>query len=390
MISGSYSNGLIYNSIYHLLNFEKYSSFQMAAREAAISNNFQLVLLSEDFNVLFSVETRHKASIEDAVRLWLEQGSAGEEASTQLVDVKGVATYWGSVSIAGVKHYLMLVDNEKNYSQDEIMKLAEIIELAMGMWNYLPERDSAAELIRALRRGNRGLAHTLIEELGIKAADCSAVFFIPDIGKDESLSALAAFETESSLRSIKVNDGDELAGIILNTASHSAGAEEKAVFIEHLLESGAERVFLIDLAGGIEEMCSAFQLINETEAFAGIVFPRTRRYGRFELAIISNCVNMCMKNDVVRKNFTDLLVPLSELSVQKGGQLLDTLSTYVLDAGFSAAETAALLEVHTNTVQYRLKKIKEILGAESISPAVQTGILIALAVSRLSKEVKSF
>ena len=45
----TFSNNLINNTIYHLLNFEKHGSFQAAAREAAINNNFQLVVLSEEF-----------------------------------------------------------------------------------------------------------------------------------------------------------------------------------------------------------------------------------------------------------------------------------------------------------------------------------------------------
>jgi len=54
----NFGNRLISNTIFHLLNFEKHSNFQSAAREAAINNNFQMVILSEDFNPIFSVETR--------------------------------------------------------------------------------------------------------------------------------------------------------------------------------------------------------------------------------------------------------------------------------------------------------------------------------------------
>ena len=62
----TFSNNLINSTIFHLLNFEKYTDFQQAARQAAINNNFQIVLFSEEFNVLFSVETRHERTIEEA------------------------------------------------------------------------------------------------------------------------------------------------------------------------------------------------------------------------------------------------------------------------------------------------------------------------------------
>lgn len=388
--SGHFSE-LIYNSIFHLLNFEKYSSFQMAAKEASVSNNFQIVLMSEDFNVVFSVETRHRTSIDKAVRLWIEQDYDKEEKNTKL-DVDGVMTYWGPIGISGVKYYLMLVDNERNFSQDDIVKLAEIIELAIGMWNYIPERDPAAELIRSLRRGNRGLAFTLMDELGIRESDCVGVFFIPGLGKSESLSAIADFETEYGIRTIKVNEGEELAGMILSPGKDRTLPADPGwrALADRVADCGAARLFHIDGTDGIEGMCSAFKLINETEAFAGIVFPRVRSFGRFELTVVENSVNLCMMNDAVKKNYSELLKPFNRPGEQKSRQLAETLAVFVLDSGFSAAGTAGILGLHVNTVQYRLKRIREILGTDNIDSIMTASLMTALAISRIEKEVRSF
>ena len=65
----NFSNSLISNTVFHLLNFEKHSNFQSAVREAAINNDFQLIILSEDFNPILTVETRHKATIADAIKM---------------------------------------------------------------------------------------------------------------------------------------------------------------------------------------------------------------------------------------------------------------------------------------------------------------------------------
>ena len=43
----------------------------------------------------------------------------------------------------------------------------------------------------------------------------------------------------------------------------------------------------------------------------------------------------------------------------KARQLLDTLETFVLDAGMNSGKTSEFMGIHTNTVQYRLKKINE-------------------------------
>ena len=63
------------------------------------------------------------------------------------------------------------MDNEDNYSPGEITKLAEIIELAIGMWKFTPERDAKAEFLRALIRENRSLAYSLKDEVGISPQD---------------------------------------------------------------------------------------------------------------------------------------------------------------------------------------------------------------------------
>ncbi|MFQ7473551.1 MAG: PucR family transcriptional regulator ligand-binding domain-containing protein, partial [Anaerovoracaceae bacterium] len=40
----NFRNSLISNTVFHLLNFEKHSNFQSAVREAAINNDFQLII----------------------------------------------------------------------------------------------------------------------------------------------------------------------------------------------------------------------------------------------------------------------------------------------------------------------------------------------------------
>ena len=66
-------------------------------------------------------------------------------------------TYWGLVHINNEKYYLFIVDNDDNYSSGEMTKLAEIIELAMGMWKYTPERDAKAELVADARQQESGV-----------------------------------------------------------------------------------------------------------------------------------------------------------------------------------------------------------------------------------------
>ena len=68
---------------------------------------------------------------------------------------------------------------------------------------------------------------------------------------------------------------------------------------------------------------------------------------------------------------------------------MDTLETFVLDAGCSIVETAKLMNIHANTVQYRLKHIREELNVDISDSSVVLGLTIALAIRRIDKEVRS-
>ena len=151
LYGNNFKNSLINNTIFHLLNFEKHASFQQALREAAVNNDFQVVLLSEEFNPVFAVETRHQTTISEAIQRG-RQVALNLSNIYSLIDIDGVLTYWGLIYIKNEKYYLIIVDNDDNYSAGEMTKLAEIIELAIGMWKYTPERDAKAEFVKALMR----------------------------------------------------------------------------------------------------------------------------------------------------------------------------------------------------------------------------------------------
>ena len=384
----TFSNNLINNTIYHLLNFDKYRSFQAAAREAAINNNFQMVILSEDFNPVFTVETRHKTTVEEAVRRGIE-GGAGK-GPLKMINVEGVLTYWGPVMISGVKHFLLLVDNEDSYSKEEISRLAEIIELAMGMWKYSPVRDVTAEFLKALRRGNRSLAYTLKNEGGYNNEEMTAVFAAGGIEKEEAFKAVSQYETNSGIHALKIAEGEEIYGIIFSADPPALSVEDlQSAFFETMKNAGANEVFYINCVDSIEAATDAYQMINEVWPFMQYIFPNKKSFTKFELALAGNCINISLKDGIIKKYYIDLLSPFRKHGDYKGGQLLETLEIFVLDAGMKTSVTAKIMSLHSNTIQYRLKRIREILGIDIQKTTVIPGLIIALALERIERVVKA-
>ncbi len=378
-----FANRLISNTIFHLLNFEKHSNFQSAAREAAINNNFQMVILSEDFNPIFSVETRHRTTIAEAIRAGIETDMDKSAIYTR-IDINGALTYWGPVTINGDKHYMFIVDNEDSYSPGEITKLAEILEIAMGMWKYSPVKDAKAEFIKALRRGNKSLAYCLKEEAISEGFEITGVFCITGIERDDCLKKISAFEKRTGYEVLKIHEGDEIYGMMLAQVDEKID-DSCTEFYQELGEESPILIFHVTGVDGLEGSSDAYQLINEAWPFIQYIFPYKNIFSKYELALASNCINISIKSDTVKKNYMDLISPFKANKEGKGKQLLETLEIFVLDAGMNTSKTAKMMNIHTNTVQYRLKRIREILQADMMGTTIMPGLTVALAVERIDK-----
>ena len=385
----NYSDNILNNTIYHLLNFEKHSSFPFALREAAVNNGYQVVLLTEEFNPILTVETRHVVSIEDAVQHARKQDVFHQSTFTR-VEIQGVVTYWGSIEIKNARYILMIVDNDDNYSAAEMTKLAETIQLAIGMWKYTPERDSRAEFIKSAVRGDLSFCHTLLDESGLRGMQFPSAFLIKDIDEEELFETLSDFRNRYGFSSLTVNEGNETYGIIYSEEGQEKGISVKNACLSmyEKLKGGRKdaRIFHITGIESLEAVVEGFKLINRTSKMIEKVFPYKRVFSKYEISMVCDCVYMQTGSASLKKMYLDLLEPFErEVSANKGKMLLDTLSTFVLDAGMNSNKTAEFMNIHNNTVQYRLKKANEILGAEMTANRIIPGLTMALAIKRLEE-----
>lgn len=388
----NYSDNILNNSIYHLLNFEKHSSFPAALREAAMHNDYQVVLMTEEFNTILTVETRHLVKIEDAVQAARKLDAFSMNGFTR-VEIESVVTYWGFINIKDSRYILVIVDNEDEYSAAEMSKLAQTIELAIGMWKYTPDRDSRAEFIKSAVRGDISFCHTLLDESGLRGMQFTSAFYIKDAHGDQErfLEILDRHRKRSDFGLLVTKEADEIYGIVYVEGGQERGIEAKnaclAMFEELKALCREERIFHITGMETLETCVDGFKMINKTSRYMEKVFPYKRVFSKYEISMVSDCVYMQTGSQLQRKMYLDLLEPFErEVSQNKGKMLIDTLSTFVLDAGMNSNRTAEFMNIHNNTVQYRLKKANEILGAEMTANRVIPGLTMALALKRLEED----
>ncbi|HLH24934.1 MAG TPA: helix-turn-helix domain-containing protein [Chloroflexota bacterium] len=79
----------------------------------------------------------------------------------------------------------------------------------------------------------------------------------------------------------------------------------------------------------------------------------------------------------LREFYEEMLGPLAAYDRQKRAELVPTLEAYVA-AGNSPSETAARLHLHRNTVLYRLRRIRALLGRDPDDPEQRLSLQLAL------------
>ena len=386
----NYSDNILNNTIYHLLNFDKHSSFPVALKEAALFNDYQVVLMTEEFNPILTIETRDIVTIDNAIQTARKKDALHPDAFIKLV-MDEVITYWGYINIDEQKYILMIVDNDDDYSATEMKKLAEIIELAIGMWKYTPERDSRAEFVKSAIRGDLAFCYTLLEEADLKDKQFSSVFYVKNVNNDEFFDTLEKHKKKYGFKTLTHIDGRDIYGIIYDELGQEHGAEVKLACTEMYdkLKLGRKdaRIFHVSGLEKLESAIDGFRLINKTWDSVQTVFPFKRAFTKYEMSMVCDCVSMLTSNLGLKKMYMDLLEPFErEVSQSKGKLLLETLATFVLDASMNSIKTSELMAIHNNTVQYRLKKINEILGAEITGNRIIPGLTMALAIKRLEED----
>ena len=295
----NYSDNILNNTIYHLLNFDRHSNFPSAVREAALHNNYQIVLMTEEFNTILTVETRHLVKIEDAVSAARKLDAFSMNGFTR-VEIEGVITYWGFINIKDKKYILVIVDNEDEYSSSEMAKLAQTIELAIGMWKYTPDRDSRAEFIKSAVRGDVSFCHTLLDESGLRGMQFSSAFYIKNAeeNRDEFLNLLSACRIKTDCGMLITSEAGEIYGIVYAEGGQDRGIEVKNACLKMFDELKGickdEKVFHVTGMETLETCIDGFKMINKAAKYIEKIYPYKRMFSKYEISMVSDCVYMTL------------------------------------------------------------------------------------------------
>jgi sugar diacid utilization regulator len=111
------------------------------------------------------------------------------------------------------------------------------------------------------------------------------------------------------------------------------------------------------------------------------IYPYKRIISLYELHFAQECLSILERGEAFASSY---LLPLKPLRAQEdSNELIETLSTFLLDTQYNMQQTGERLFLHKNTVKYRINKIKQRIGHDITKMPAAYKLYLAAALQRL-------
>lgn len=381
----TFSSRLISSTILNLLNFNTYDSFEEAIKDIVLKSNIQIVLLNDMYEAVFTVETKNDVTTYEVIKCGIENQIDKSTSCTKL-KVKNTITYWGPVKLYNdKKYYLLIVDNDETYSQSEISKFTEIVEIAIKMWRFNPIEDIDFEVINALKEGDRKLLFKIRDRENLKINSIYTVAEIVGLKDKNKLLDIQTMALCNGYRMFVSNDNENVSIALIKDieAKTTRKTQSGNNIVDKIKMLECDAIYIDDRKMDIDEAKRFFDLVNKFERLTKIIYENKSIYTIYEL-IFAKIISDIEEGDSKSSEcYKIMLRVLDDSKNDEDKVLLETLSTFVLDCDFSIPKTAEVLFMHTNTIQYRIKKIKSLLKVSSLDSSNIPFLSIALALKRI-------
>lgn len=314
----------------------------------------------------------------------------------------GLILFYVGIYLKEVSRQLLDVANELNYPiivipSDSGIAYVDMISSVMELLMKEKLRDktvkeSTNDYVSAVLNSNHVQSDILAQKLGINSRNLRGICVLSEIRELKSSSAaLARSENLSdSLRELGIEEISSVVDgkvvLLLFAESdkdllNAAFEEELKIFTGSL--EGSDIIIFSHFSKTSEIPLNViyFDLCNAVKYFPSI-FPYRRGFNGFAVQFALNCENI-IKYHQDYFNESRIYALLDQVTDE---DLIKTLSIYMLDANMSPSAASKLLFVHTNTVNYRINKIKEKLHLTLSDTSEISSLSTALAIRRILKK----
>ena len=284
--------------------------------------------------------------------------------------------------------HLFAVDEQRTVTVDQVARIAELLALFMNIYNYSLEDTTPEMIIRSLVLNERLRIRELASKHSIDLTKLQRMWVLRSrdwIGNKrlmaKTLSDVQYFFQNRDKRVLTDLYQNSIIMLFQGAFFAEFEAEMENDLMEHLAaDGGLPRLIKCNLKS-TQDVQDAYQLIDTYFDTAQLIFPRKEVFDLYDLHFAERlkALSDCGENGLSQQLYA--LQPLRQSGNYR--TLLETLTVYLLDAGRSASRTAELLDVHKNTVRYRMKQIRESYVCDIAQMPLASELYEAVALQRL-------
>ena len=326
------------------------------------------------------------ASDGDAVKALLEDRSYDEQRPPEAE--RGVYIYRKTIELQEeFPLRLVIIKREEQLDAQTLMQIFEVVKLFIEIYNNRHGKAVISELVRAIMQDEPLKMRRLAEYFNLNVAAIDTLWVLSARDEDSTELFIPAIpqikELVSTQSQAQIVDVFENCLLILFDrpflyADYRELAESVlAVFPRDAVVYMSQHTSCADPGDIRSGFLEHKWLIDDIKK----IFPTWRIFQDSEFLFVSQCRAYVDAGAETIDRHTRLLEPI--LNYPKNEDLLETLTTYLLDATCSIQETSDLMFVHRSTVKYRMSSISNILG---FRPDMMPGTLplhYAVAIKRL-------
>ena len=288
--------------------------------------------------------------------------------------------------------HLFAVDEQKSVTYDQICRAAELVALFMNISNYTLEETTPEMIIRSIISNEPLRMREIAAKHGIDLGKIQNMWVICGNRSSSDYEQKRALrQAVSEVRHFFRRKGKwALADlyhnsiiILFNAAAFAELDVELETELMDGLAAGGYRLNLIKCSNiaSAQSLRDDYQLIESYFDAAQLIYPERSVFDLYDLHFAERLKGMTDQEGPALSQKMFALQPIRQCG--NHSTLLETLAVYLLDADKNLQRASEILNVHKNTVRYRIKQIRDSYTCDITQMPLASELYEEVALQRL-------
>ena len=314
---------------------------------------------------------------------WLQKIGTGAILTVEIGETKGYLQYCPPLLDGAAQFSLYLFRYNEPLSRELSWQASELIQLYSHIYNENLGRFVTSELVEAIIDNEPIKMNRLSDLFHLEVSTLNQMWvFIP---KKKMATPDPKFlnrcSHDLSALSTTVLTGYYGDNLVAFSNAPAISSDREAVIIDFFTSLGekkdAYRIIYADCLDTTEDVHRVYFDIVRFAETAHTIFLGKPILRTSDIVLTKACLKAIEDRELL-EHYMALLKKM-----ESGPEILSTVSTYLLDANSSTVQTAKMLCCHLNTVKYRLRVAKDLLGYSPSEMPDAFPLYMAVAINRI-------